>query len=172
MGRAVGVLVKVGRMDEVLQLKDQMMLATGKMDVMLARMLMHVYYLSGEVGKTLELFDVVASDGVTLSNVAYGLMNKGCEDEGMTYETYKLCHQMIEQGLLLSTYEFNLVITGLLRGKRWKVAIDLLELVADTWVPHFFTYSCLIHWLCKHHKLCEAVSLWDKMKEAGSTLLL
>ena len=60
----VGVLVKVGRMDEVLQLKDQMMLATGKMDVVLARMLMHVYYLSGEVGKTLELFDVVASDGV------------------------------------------------------------------------------------------------------------
>jgi hypothetical protein len=62
-----------------LQLKDQMMLATGKMDVILARMLMHMYYLSGEVGKTLELFDVVASDGVTLSNVAYGLMNKGCE---------------------------------------------------------------------------------------------
>jgi pentatricopeptide repeat protein len=75
----VGVLVKVGRMDEVLQLKDQMMLATGKMDVILARMLMHMYYLSGEVGKTLELFDVVASDGVTQSNVAYGLMNKGCE---------------------------------------------------------------------------------------------
>jgi hypothetical protein len=37
------------------------------------------------------MFDVVASDGVTLSNVAYGLMNKGCEDEGMTDETYKLC---------------------------------------------------------------------------------
>jgi pentatricopeptide repeat protein len=152
----VGVLVKVGRMDEILHLKDQMMLAKGKMDVVLARMLMHVYYLSGEVGKTLELFDVVASDGVTLSNVAYGVMNKGCEEEGMTDEIYKLC-----------TYEFNLVIRGLLRNKQWKVDIDLLELMVDTWVPHFFTYSCLIHWLYKHHKLCEAVSLWDKMTEAG-----
>jgi pentatricopeptide repeat protein len=128
----VAVLVKAGRMEEALKVKDQMLLVAGKkMDVVLATTLMHGYCLLGEVGKALDLFNEAVRDGVTATNVTYAVLIKGCDAEGMTDKAYELCRQMIEQGLLSSTHGFNLVITGLLRDKRWEDAISLLEVMVD-----------------------------------------
>lgn len=127
----VAVLVKAGRMEEALKLKDQMLLVAGKMDVVLATTLMHGYCLLGEVGKALDLFNEAVRDGVTATNVTYAVLIKGCDAEGMTDKAYELCRQMIEQGLLSSTHGFNLVIKGLLRDKRWEDAIGLLEVMVD-----------------------------------------
>lgn len=74
----VAVLVKAGRMEEALKLKDQMLLVAGKkMDVVLATTLMHGYCLLGEVGKALDLFNEAVRDGVTATNVTYAVLILG-----------------------------------------------------------------------------------------------
>ena len=154
----VDVLVKAGRMEEALRVKDEMLAAGKKMDVVLATILMHGYCLRREVGTALDLFEESVANGILPTNVTYGMLIRACHQEGMAQKAYVLCCQMKGQGLLPSLLEFNLVIDGLLHEKRWEDAVSLCEEMADSRLLDVFAYNSLIRWLCHRHKLREALS--------------